>query len=90
MQEILKKYYVIMMGVIAASVMINFIIPFPFGFFIGIGIVFGINHLMANKLKQAGFNIQFGHNIKKKCVVCGKFSNDAVCSRCGGHSFKYE
>jgi len=90
MQPILKRYYGVMISVIALSVIVNFVLSWPFGFIIAVGLTFGINHIMTNKLKKAGFNIQFGYNIKKKCSTCGKFTNDAVCSRCGGHAFKYE
>jgi hypothetical protein len=94
MKQVQVIYISVVLGSLVLSIGLQMLLPFPYGLIMAIGIFIALpqilGRIMKNKLKDLGFSTMGPPKAQKTCLVCGRKSNKAQCSRCGSKQFGYK
>ena len=95
MEKQKKYYFIVVLGALSVSMIIQFTIPFPFGF--GIALIFYVSlpyilKYIAKKKLGGSFAIDSMTvpKLVKTCLVCNFKTNKDPCPRCGQRQFSYK
>jgi hypothetical protein len=91
----LKKYYLYLLSTIGIALVIQAVLPFPFGMVFSLGFMVMLPAVVKilmtrnGRMKGAGmFGGMEDRHLRFLCQVCGTQTKQRQCPRCGSRQFK--